>query len=137
MYGYVYASGGVRFPDGSIQTTSATQSSSGSSYGQWALGQASASVATYYQPIDTTQVAIGTDTPLAKLSIAKVNGEPASLPHLELRYTQNDYATMQVDANGCLIVTSRARPGLRHPAAAYGERGRQRKQRGGLTARQS
>ncbi len=106
VYGYVYASGGVRFPDGSIQTTSATQSSSGSSYGQWALGQASASVATYYQPIDTTQVAIGTDTPLAKLSIAKVNGEPASLPHLELRYTQNDYATMQVDANGCLIVTS-------------------------------
>ena len=106
VYGYVYASGGVRFPDGSIQTTSATQSSSGASYGQWALGQASASVATYYQPIDTTQVAIGTDTPLAKLSIAKVNGEPASLPHLELRYTQNDYATMQVDANGCLIVTS-------------------------------
>ena len=106
VYGYVYASGGVRYPDGSIQTTSATQSSSGASYGQWELGQASASVATYYQPIDTTQVAIGTNTPLAKLSIAKVNGEAANLPHLELRYTQNDYATLQVHANGPLIVTS-------------------------------
>ncbi len=106
VYGYVYASGGVRYPDGSIQTTSATQSSSGASYGQWELGQASASVATYYQPIDTTQVAIGTNTPLAKLSIAKVNGEAANLPHLELRYTQNDYATLRVDANGSLLVTS-------------------------------
>lgn len=28
------------------------------------------------------------------------------LPHLELRYTQNDYATLQVDANGSLFVTS-------------------------------
>ncbi|CAL8461476.1 g1008 [Coccomyxa elongata] len=106
VYGYIYASGGVRYPDGSIQTTSATQSSSGASYGQWELGQVSAGIEKYYQPIDTTQVAIGTDTPLAKLSIAKVNGEAANLPHLELRYTQNDYATMRVDANGSLIVTS-------------------------------
>ncbi|CAL5225077.1 g7855 [Coccomyxa viridis] len=106
VYGYVYASGGIRYPDGSIQTTSSTQSSSGAAYGQWALGQVSTGVEKYYQPINTTQVAIGTDTPLAKLSIAKVSGEAANLPHLELRYTQNDYATLQVEANGSLFVTS-------------------------------
>ena len=106
VYGYVYSSQGLKFPDGTIQTSSATQSSGGSTFGQWYIGDVDSSTQKMYQPVDTTQIAIGTDTPTAKLTVAKVNAELDSLNHLELRYSDSSYATMRVDVNGTLYISS-------------------------------
>jgi hypothetical protein len=106
VYGYVYSSEGLKFADGTIQNSSATQSTGGTTFGQWYIGDLNSSTKKMYQPIDTTQVAIGTDIPTAKLTVAKVNGEADSLNHLELRYSDSAYATMRVDATGTLLITS-------------------------------
>ena len=106
VYGYLYSSQGLKFPDGTIQTSSATQSSGGSTFGQWYLADVNSSTKKMYQPIDTTQVAIGTDSPTAKLTVAKVNGEADSLNHLELRYSNSAYATLCVDSTGTLQIAA-------------------------------
>ena len=106
VYGYLYSSSGLKFPDGTVQTSSATQSSGGTTFGQWYIGDLNSSTKKMYPPIDTTQVAIGTDTPTAKLTVAKVSGESDPLNHLELRYSDTSYATMRVDGNGTLLITS-------------------------------
>ena len=106
VFGYLYSSNGLKFPDGTVQTSSATQSSGGTTFGQWYIGDLNSSAKKMYPPIDTTQVAIGTDTPTAKLTVAKVNGESDSLNHLELRYSDTSYATMRVDVNGTLFIAS-------------------------------
>ena len=106
VLGYIYTSEGIRFPDSSLQTTSATQDSSGNAFGQWFLGDLTAGAKKMWQPIDTTYVAIGTDLPTSKLTVASASGDDPTMNLLELRYSLQKYATFNVDNSGTLNITS-------------------------------
>lgn len=106
VYGYVYTTYGIRFPDGSIQATSSSQSPTGEPYGNWKLGSVNAGVKSMSPILDTTQIAIGCDLPTAKLTVMKVAEEAADFPHLELRMSDLKYSTFTVDDSGTLNITA-------------------------------
>ena len=106
VYGYAYLPQGIKFGDGSLQLTSAQQTSSGTPFGQFYMSSISAGVSLFYPPIDTTRVAIGSSVGSAKLSVALTTDDDPALPQLELRMTDTRYATMKVDSNGSLFVTA-------------------------------
>ena len=106
VLGYIYTSEGIKFPDASLQTTSATADSSGNPFGQWYLGDLTAGAKKMWQPIDTTFVAIGTDLPTSKLTIASAASDDPTTNLLELRNSDEKYSTFNVDSTGTLNITS-------------------------------
>lgn len=106
VLGYIYTSQGVKFPDGSLQTTSATQNNSGQAFGNWNFGDLTASAKKMWQPIPTTRVAIGTDLPTGKLTIAQDNDDDPAMNLMELRFSDYRYASFNVDNTGTLKITS-------------------------------
>lgn len=108
VYGYIYASEGVRFADGTVQTSSGQGNAGGILYGQWYLGDLTANSKKFYLPSNTDQVVIGSQLPLAKLSVCRDGADVADLPLLELRNDNTNYATFDVDSTGTLKI----QPGL-------------------------
>ena len=108
VYGYIYAAEGVKFADGTVQTSSSQGNAGGDLYGQWYLGDLTANSKKYYLPSNTDQVVIGNQLPLAKLSVCRDGADVANLPLLELRNDNNNFATLDVDSTGTL----RIQPGL-------------------------
>ena len=97
--GYVLATG-IKFPDGSSQTTSATGSSGGQSYGNW-NSTTVGSYAKFYPPADTTRVSIGHSTPDGQLSV-----KSTTLDQLELVYSDTRYAKFKTDSNGLTKIST-------------------------------
>lgn len=106
VLGYIYTSQAIKFPDGSLQNTSTSNDPSGRPFGQWYLGDETAGAKKMWQPIDTTLVAIGTDLPTGKLTVASASGDDPAMTHLELRYSDDNFGTFKVDSSGTMNITA-------------------------------
>lgn len=106
VLGYIYTSQAIKFPDGSLQDKSTSNDPNGRPYGQWYLGDATAGAKKMWQPIDTTLVAIGTDLPTGKLTVASASGDDPAMTHLELRYSDDKFGTFKIDSSGTMNITS-------------------------------